>query len=624
MLNKLRQGEKYWFVKILLGLLVLSFAAWGVGDMFNVKTPTWVAKVGEVEIDRETLNLAVRKEIRKLQDQGISLSNEQARQFGLVDQVVKQLTGGALLDQETRKLGLDISEAALAQAIQGNPAFRNSLGQFDRLQFDQLLRANGFTEKSFLATLRRDMLREHLQNAVQANGTVPGEAAERLYRFQMERRVAELLVFRNAAQGEVGEPDAAALEQFHKDNAARFTAPERRALTVVTMTAADLAKNVAVSDEQVRQEYDTRIAEFSREEKRDLEQIVVVEEAKAKAAHERIAKGEDFATVAKEVASLSATDIVFDDVAKRDLPGELRDKVFALAPGELSQPLSSMLGWHVVRLKAIHPASVEPFEAVRDKLKDGLALQQGGDQAAKLSRKLEDELAGGGTLEDVAAKFNLPVIKVTVDNRGIDAEGKPAMALLAAPEALKIGFTTQPGSELHLHETAQGGYFAARVDGITPAALKPLDSVRDEAIAAWKDERRDQAARTKATQALEQVNAGKSLDEVAAALGAERKTTEPLLRGGQGATAELSQQLLVAIFALNQDQATVGATANKDGHVLAKVSEIRPAEMDQAAAQRLRKQLADGMGLDLLQQFSETLEKTYPVKVDQKALETLF
>ena len=260
MLDSLRRGAASWLVKILLGLLVVSFAAWGIGDMFRIRTPNWIAKVGDREIDRQTVTEAFRREVQKLQQMfGRALDNEQARRLGLLDQTMKQLVGGALLDLETSKLGMDISEVALAQAIESNPAFRNSLGRFDRLQFEQMLRANGFNEKSFLATLRRDMLRDHLQSSVQVNGSVPGEVAERLYAFQMERRVADLVVFRNVAQGDVGEPDAAALAQFHKDNAQRFTAPELRAVTVVTLTAADLAKAVTITDAQAKEEYDGRI-----------------------------------------------------------------------------------------------------------------------------------------------------------------------------------------------------------------------------------------------------------------------------------------------------------------------------------------------------------------------------
>jgi len=626
MLDSLRRGAASWLVKILLGLLVVSFAAWGIGDMFRIRTPNWVAKVGEREIDRETVYQAFRREVQKLQQMfGRGLDNEQARRLGLLDQTVKQLVGGALLDQEAHKLRMDISEAALAQAIEANPAFRNSLGRFDRFQFEQMLRANGFNEKTFLATLRRDMLREHLQGTVQVNGSVPGEAVDRLFRHQMEQRVADLVIFRNAAQGEVGEPDAAALAQFHKDNAQRFTAPELRAVTVVTLTAADLAKTVTVTDEQAKEEYDGRVADFTREETRDLEQIVVAEEAKAKQAHEKLGKGEDFAAVAKEVAGLSPGDIVFDSVRKRDLPGELSAKVFALTAGALSEPLQSPLGWHVVRVKTVHPGSTEPFEQVRDQLKQALALQQGGDQAAKASRKLEDELAGGGALEEAAAKFGLPVIKLAaLDASGHDADGNPVTALPDMPEVVPTAFQTQPGAEAKLHDSANGGYFVLRVDAITPPALRPLESVKADAIAAWQEDRREQAARAKATQALEQLNAGKSLDEIARALGGERKTTEPFVRSGQGAGAELSQPLLVALFALGQGQATAGPNAAKDAHVLARVAEIKPAEADQTAVQRLKKQMADAMGLDLLQQFNQVLEKTYPVTIDRKQLETLF
>jgi peptidyl-prolyl cis-trans isomerase D len=630
MLDKLRQGAASWFVKILLGLLVVSFAAWGIGDMFRIRTPTWVAMVGEVEIDREEVTQAFRREAQKLSSMfGRPIDNEQAKKLGLLDATVKQLVGGTLLDLEAKKLGMDITEDAIRQAIQQNPAFRNPLGQFDRLQFEQVLYRNGYNERSFVAAYRRDLLREHLQAAVQSGGAVPGEIADRVWRHQMERRVAELAVFANAAEGEVGEPDEKALAQFHQDNAPRFTAPELRAVTVLGLTAEDLGKKIEIPAAELKQEYEQRLREFTREETRDLLLMVIADEAAAKAAHERLAKGEDFAPVAKEVANLSETDIALDNVTQRELqrdqPGPFPAKVFALAVGAVSEPIQSPFGWQIVKVKEVRPGSTESFEQVRDKLKAAIAIQRGGEEAARLSRKVDDELAGGGTLEDIAAKFGLPIFKAAaLDSRGGDADGRPIDGLPPIPELVRTAFTTQPGADLHLTDTIGGGYFVLRVDGITPPALRPLDSVKAEVTTAWKEDRRSQASRARASKALEKLNAGGTLADIAKELGGEVKTTEPILRDGSGAGPELSRPLITALFALEAGKATVGSTMANDGHVLARVAEVKAAEVDPSAVQRLQKTLADGMGLDVLAQFSQALEKIYPVKIDEKALESLF
>ena len=628
MLNQLRQGVASWIVKIMLGLLVLSFAAWGIGDMLRIRTPTWIAQVGDREIGRDEVMTAFRREVQRFSQMlGRSLDNEQARQAGLLTRTVKQLVGGALLDEEAQRLGLDIGDDTVRWSIENNPAFRSQFGQFDRLQFEQLIRQLGFTEKGFVQTLRRDLVREHLQSTVAFTAALPADLAQRLYRYQMEKRVAELLVFRNAAEGEVGEPDEAALVQFHKDHADRFTQPEMRALSVVELTAPALAKKITPSDAELHEEYENRLSEFSREEKRDLQQIVVADEAKAKEAHDRLVKGEDFATVAKELANLSPADITFDDTGRRDLPGELGAKVFALAPGALSEPIKDPLGWHVVKVKSIKPGGTDSFEQVKDKLREQVALARAGDQTVTLSRKLEDELAGGASLEDAAAKFDLPVEKIAAtDARGQGPDGKPAAGLPDLPEVLQTAFATQPGAELRLNETTKGGYFVLRVDGVTPPTLKPLEQVKSEVVAAWKEDRRDEASAAKAAKALEKANAGASLEDLAKQFGGELKRTAPVLRNGQDGGPDLSPPLLVALFTLGQGQATTGVTGAKDGHVVARVAEIKPADpaADPGTVERLRKSLTDAFGVDLLEQFNQQLEKRYPVKIDEKALESLF
>lgn len=627
MLESLRKGAGSWVVKGFLFLLVISFAVWGIGDIFRGRTDTTLIAVGDVKIEPQEFTDAFNREMRRFsQAIGQPLDREQARAFGLVDRTLQQIVTQTLYDIEAADLGLVASRDAILRQIRENPAFQNEFRQFDPFRFEQLLRENGFTEASFIAASQRDLTRSQLLEAVAGGAHPPQALVEFFYKRQQEKRVAEVLTVPDAAFKDVGEPDQAQLEKFHSEHATQFTAPEYRAVTFVTLKPEDLLEETQVTDEELRNEYQDRLQELSTPEKRQVEQILVNDEAAAQQAAERVRAGEDFYKVAQEVAGQNESAVRLGEQQREDLLPEAADAVFALSKGEASDPVKTGFGWHVFRVTEITPGRKPSFEEARPKLEEELKLRRASEAMFDMANRLDDALAAGSSLEEIAQQFKLRYVQLgAVDPDGRNARGEPIESLPQPPEFLRAAFSTEAGAEPQLREFDAGGYFVLRVDKVTPPALRPLEEVRDAVAEAWKAERRSAAAAERAQALAEKARQG-DLKALAEEGGYAYARIEPLTRQEAAGRAELSFEAAQALFSLQPGETATAASREADGQLVVKLVEVQPADpaADPSGVARVREQLRAQLAGELLVNFREALERQVEIRVNERALEAMF
>ena len=623
MLDTLRKGANTLAAKILFGLLVIAFAIWGIGnrDIFSAGE-NYVAKVGDVKIAPQTLTNEYQRMIAQLRPQfGGKLDPEQAKQMGLPQLVLNQLESQALLDQAAQDLGIVVSDDLIYTTIKGDPAFQGPDHKFDELTFRQQLQQAGITEQAFVAKRRAEIARDILTGTVRLSGRAPKLMAEALYRLRDEKRVVDKVEVPDTAFADIKDPDAATLAAYHKDHAATFTAPEYRAVTYLAVTPADLAKDIQVSDDDLKQAYEDNKSRFAVPELRTLEQMVLTNEDAAKRAEERLSKGDDFAAVAKDVAGADKDAIELGAVTKAELPKELQDPAFAVPEGGVTQPVQDALGWHILKTVAIKPGSTKTFDEVKDELRQSIAEDRATDKIGKEADQLEDTLASGASLEDTAQKLGLKTMTVAaVDSKGRDEKGDPITSLPRGP-FVTTAFTTPEGKTSTLIEGEDNGYFVMRVDKITPSAIRPLDGIRDVVIAVWRDEQARKAAKARADEIASQIKAGKSLTDTAGAFHYDVETMAPIRRGEAGA---LPQTLVADLF--KEPEGGVATAETKTGAIVAQVKKIEAADpaADKAGVTALQRQLDATQGTDLLDEYGLALQKHYPITVHTKTFDALF
>ena len=620
MLDAIRKRTASYVAFGLIGLLILSFVVWGIGDLLRVRIADVVAEVGDIDIPPARLGDEFQRELNRLGNiTGGQMTREQARSFGLLEAVLQNMIERTLYGLGAADLGVAISDDLIRRDIDANPNFRNQFGKVDPERFNQVLRSNGLSESGYVALLRGNLARAQYMDSIRAGATVPKALIEAIYRHRQEKRRADVVKVADETMTIAGEPGEAALAAFHKDNPAPFTAPEYRRLTAVILEAQELAREIAVSDEELADAYQQREGEFRQPERRRLRQMVLAEQADAKRAHGLLGEGREFGEVAREVSGADALDLGLVERA-RLLP-EMADIAFSLAQGAYSQPLESPLGWHLVMVDGIEEAKIQTMEQVREKLRPEVARDKAIDGLFSLANQLEDLLGGGASIEEAAGRLNLRLLRIdAADRLGLDASGNPVAGLPTGSVFLDAAFRTPEGEESPLTETGTDGYFIVRVDAITPPELRPLDAVRRDVTTAWKSERRAEAAEAAAGALLERIRGGTALAEG----GLPVTTPEPFTRQTVNADHGLPQGLVSGLFGIKPGDAVMARGIG--GVYVARLKEILPANplSDSGGLKAIEDQLTRLVRADLLAQLAGALRERFPVTVNPRVIEQNF
>ena len=352
MLDTLRRGAGSWIAKIFIGLLVLSFAVWGIADIFRGYGSTNLAKVGDSEISTETYRLAYQNEIRtfsrRLRQQ---LTNEQARALGLDQRVLALLIGEAAMDAHAKSLNLGITKKAVATEIVNTPALQDSAGAFSQARFQQLLRSTGFSEQGFIEQRRLETIRAQLSGALLSDITPPTTMLSASYNFSEETRKLRYFILPRSAVGKIAEPSEEQLRDYYKSQPVAFTAPEYRKVAFLVLSPKVIKDKIVVKDEEITEAFEARRSTYITPERRQILQITYPDALAAKAAAEKIKNEQDFINAAK-ARGFEKEDISLGLLSKTQMADTIiAEAAFALEAGKVSKPVTGNLATVLVFVK---------------------------------------------------------------------------------------------------------------------------------------------------------------------------------------------------------------------------------------------------------------------------------
>lgn len=628
MLQFIRSKASSWFFKILFMVLVASFMIWGIGDVIRSKVlETTVAEVGGDSITGPQYQAEYQKQLKRMSAAlGNQFSGDIAKQMGLPQQVLDQMVAESLFSHLAGDLGLRAPNDVITATLAGAPAFRNQQGQFDPALLAQFIQQQGMTEQAFILNLRDDMIRNQLFDAIAIGAVAPKPMVDAVYGYRAEKRVADTLLIADAGIKGLPTPDQATLEKFQTDHADLFQAPEYRKLTLLRLQPAAIAATIKVSDEDIAKEFDTHPDLYAVPEKRQLLTFTVADEAKAKAAVDAIAGGGDFAAEAKKASGADPVDTGF--VAKQGLLPELANAAFSAGIGSVVGPVKTVLGWQVAKIVNVALGRPADLASVKDQIAKKLADAAAADALVGMANQVDDALAGGASLEDVAKKLGLSLQSVPAVTRdGLDASGKPLTDLTGVPQLLPTAFATDSGQVSAQIEDGSGGYFVLRVDQVTPPALRPYDQVKDKVLAAWTADAQSKASAEEAAKIVDRLKAGEDINAIAQSLGIAVKHSSPFTRDSGDEANDVPASLAALLFSVKQGEAATAPdeSATNPGHIVAKLAEIQPADpaADADAAKQVGLDIGKTLGDDLLAEFRRALETEIPVKADLATAESL-
>lgn len=612
MLDTFRKASKSWFVKLLFALLALSFLAWGIeglrGGMFG-RGPA--IEVGKVQVSAQEVMVEFKREVERLNPMfGGKLTAEDARKLGFMDRAIENMITRILIEEAGRRLGLAASEDNVVARIAADPNFRNEKGEFDRARFRFALQRAGLSEKEFVRQERANLVRTQLAEGLSGGIKAPVTLVDPLSRYREERRVAETILLRDDSLPLPPAPEQAQLEEYYKANAARFMAPEFRALTVLVIKPTAIAGQVEITPDMIEEAYQSRLEEFQPADRVLLSQVVLADKAAADKAAPLVKAGKDLAAIARELG-VKVVDLGM--VERGELPSELNEALLAAQPGATIGPVKSALGWHVAQSR------VRPVAEIKKQVEADLRAEKANERMSELNTQIEDSLGAGTSLEETAQRFNLAIVKVpAVDATGKAPSGKTFADLPRGETFLDVAFHTEAGTESQLTQS-EDGYFIARVDGVTPPQPRPLAEIRADVVAGWQAERRHDLGKERAAKIAEALKAGKPVAELAQAMGGKAATSQPFTREGAAETA-LPPSVVSDLF--KAEIGGVSTAAAQGGWVIGRLAKVVP--FDPAAQPKqsdaAQRQVTAALAGDLIEQYLAALNSSVGVRVDRSQL----
>jgi peptidyl-prolyl cis-trans isomerase D len=626
MLRGIHKASKNWLGKavmgVVMGLLVVSFAIWGIGDIFRGASSRSVAKIGHTEISIDLFRQTFNDRLQQLSRQvGRPVSPDQARAIGLDRQLLGQMIAETALDERSRQLGLAVSDAEVARRITEDPAFRGTSGQFDRMRFEQLIRNAGFTEARFVGEQRRVLLRQQIVGTVTADIHAPQTTAQALHRYQNEQRTIDYLVLDRGHAGDLAAPTAEDLSKYYDDHKLAFRAPEYRKLVILVLTPEEMSRGIEIGADDVKKAYEAQKARFATPERRHVEQIVFPNAEEATKAAEKLAAGTAFQALAAE-RGLTEKDIDLGVMAKSDfVDPAIGDAAFALQEGGVSPVVNGRFGPVILRAVKIEPATAKSLADVEGQIRQELALSRAKDELGTMRDKIEDELASGLRVDEVAKKLHLNARVIdAVDRSGRNPDGQAVEGLPTGVDIVASAFNSDVGVENEAVSIPGGGYAWFDVASITRARDRTLDEVKDKVEARWRDEQVAKRLDDKTKELVEKLKSGTTLADIAAAEKLEVKTVAGLTRAAD-ATA-VSAKAVAAAFATPKDAVGSSEGANAAERVVFRVTDIMVPPFDAGSAQA--KQLTDNVraaiGEDLLAQYIGRLQADLGVTINQTGI----
>ncbi|WP_297007148.1 SurA N-terminal domain-containing protein [Thalassospira sp. UBA6510] len=624
MLAGIRTFSKSIFAKIIFGVIALSFVIWGLNaSMLNLGTSREVAEIGSQRITPVELDRAFQRSVQNMRNMfGPNFNQQQAIQMGLLNNTVQSLVSQKILREDAKNIGIGISDDKVREQIFSSDSFKDpATGQFSRDRFMQALYQAGYTENEFINGVRGDMMSQQVVDSLTSPATVPDIMARQIVAYRNEQRSGSFFALSKDEFANIPVANDATLRAYHEDNAAQFTAPESRDVTLATLSAADLVPTITVTEEEIAQSYAQREPEFQTPEKRTVEQILFApnEEQTAREAYNRLTEGADFMAVAED-AGMTEAMVKLGEFTANDILPDLSEATFALEEGGISEPVETALGWHIIRVPSVTPGSTQSLDEVRDIIVDGLKQYKAEDAIYDLAATFDEELGAGTPIEDAARDVGARTYKLDGVVRG---EGLAGQNVDGAEEINAKIFELENGEESFLEETASGTRYVVRVENVTPSALRPFDEVRDEVVAAWTAEERQRLMMEKAEELADKINnTGADIATLAADDATTVRETGMTRRTGRGLADDVNPAVAAALFTLEDGNAKAIQTG--EDVILVKLDDIQAADINTADAKPVNDELKEALNEDILAQYLNYLNEEISVSVNNSVINELY
>ncbi len=609
--------SKFFFFFVLM-LSVLAMVGFGLTGLFSQSISASVATVGKVEVSADDYFRNLQNEISSVSQQfGTQLTIDQALQFGLDRNVLQRLVTQAAYENEALRLGVSVGDETVKDALLATPGFQGLTGTFDADVYKDAIRRSGMSTAEYEGLLRADASQLLIQAAVSAGVGLPDEATLAIFNYIGENRAFTYArVGVNNIAGAVPAPTEAELTAYYEANPEAFTQPLTRQITYISLTPTMVAETLDISEDRIVELYEDREAEYNTPAKRFVERIVLGSQADAVEAKNSIDAGDMTFEQLADARGLALADIDLGDITADDISDAAAEVLFASEEPGIYGPVETNIGPAIFRVNAAIAALSIPLEEVRDDLRRELAIDDAGFRIGDVADEVIDLIAGGASLEEVAAETDMQLGSIDL------AEGQTDG--IAAYAAFREEATaSEIGEDRDILDLEDGGVFALRVDGITEAFVKPMAEVSQAVFDGQQNAKTHELMLERAEQIVKAIGVsnGGALRDFGGSLLLEDATQVTRV----STIPDLPPSVIDEVFALEIGQSTV--IEDVFGAVIIELTSVEPFDPDNEDAAAILAQVSaqknQQLSQDLLAYFGAALVTTVQPTVNQARIDSL-
>jgi peptidyl-prolyl cis-trans isomerase D len=596
-------------------LLALVFASWGVADMLRQRGKVVAVKVGNIEISDQEWQVHYQRELYGYERfLGRRLTSDEINLYGVKHDILRQLVERLLILEDAKANKLWVSDDMAKLEISSFPGFYQD-GKFSAEQLENFLRANGLTEDLLIKMQKESVATKILTSAFAFNKQLYSNLADHLLAARSQvKNLATVRIFMNDMKVEHN-PTQEELETFIKENPTAFTAPEKRDVSYITFDYNDVWTGESVSDEELQNYFARKKDSYALPEKRRVEQLVLENQSEATQAVEALRAGEKITDLAKKYKVSTPTDL--GEISFNGLDAQIRDIVFGLQKGEVSEPVQTAFGWHVFRVLTIQPGKSKKFEEIKEALRKEYIEERKFDNLSLVAQKIDYDIMMGKPLKEIAEQYSL---KLSYTAGLQNKVGKPQGTLAETQEFLNAAFSVEEGkSSVVTPAGGQDKFFVVQVNKIYPSHQLPLANVRTQAQEAWIAMQKQRIMADK----LQEIS--KKLTETAqptqSVLGLSNISFNKFYAYKDNSTISAQDSLLINSLAIGEVSKPLFGQDKVRGKYadLIKVVSVEHVKPEDTAIYKgnVEAEIFTSFEMDIFDQYLDYLRKTYTVNINE-------
>ncbi len=627
MLSQLRKGVSSWIAKIFIGILILSFAVWGVSGIALTSTNNNVAEVGDVEITRQDFEKLYPTVINEwTQRLKTRLTREQIRAFQIPTQVLTRLVNQAVVENHANNLTLSVSDEQIGKVISEDPQLKDATGQFNKDILKQVLLSERISEQQFFNEQREASIRRQITSIFSQKKIIPEVLINSIYHHREDKLKAEYFIIPETVIPKPKEPTEEALKAYYETSKSAYEAPEFRKVALYALSVNELKKSFTPQEEDIKKTYEARKKSLISPETRVFDQILFETKEKAEEAHKALEQGTSFEKVAKDFGqdgkATSIGPVTRQAMADKSLAGA----VFGLEKDKYTGPVEGTFAIVIAKVKTIKKREEKTLEDVRKDIVDLLKTREVQKKVKVLYDQVEDLRAGGATIADVAKEMGgkaVVIEKMNANSAGPD--GKPVKDLPPTTKLSSAIFEAAIGDDTVPVRHQDGGYVWFDVLDIMPKRIKTYDEVKADVKTAFIKKEQKQLAATFASDTEKRIKGGEDFAKVAASLKAKIEKPDAF---GRGAVAkDIPAYISNKLFSIKPGEVLSDLGPKNEKWLVIKVLSHEPAKTEGKPYEVYKKKVLDELQVemtdDLVAEYLKRAKSYYKVETNQTLFEQL-